>query len=155
MTTENDKYMTVRYKTQPIPPDIHRLNQIADVTIHPDLIPDDIERVQGYVQVFTSENTEEPALKIPFDEKFLYGSLDFNEQDAYFYLSDTQRTDDCQPMKLFNRFKTPISVYNIVVNKMELLSRYIQVTHKSLFENHTTLSLNLDKISFISVLFIS
>jgi hypothetical protein len=127
VTTEHENYMTVRYKTQPIPPDIYRLNQIADVTIHLELIPDDIERINGYVQVYTSGNHEEPMLKIPFDEKILHGSLDFNEQEAYVYLSDNQLTENCQPIKLFNRYKTPISVYNIVINKLELLSRYIQV----------------------------
>jgi hypothetical protein len=126
--------MSVRYKKQPIVPDIHRLNQIADVTIHLDLIPNYIERIHGYVQVYTSSNHDQPVLKIPFDEKILHGSLDFNEEETYIYLSDNQLIDEYQSIKLFNRYNTPISVYNITIDKFELCSRYIQVKQNFFFQ---------------------
>lgn len=123
--------MTVRYRNHPILPNIHYLTQIADVIIHLNLIPDYIQHIHGYVQVYTSSNHDEPVLNIPFDEKIIQGSLDFKEEDTYFYLSESKSIEECQPIKLFNRYTTPISVYNITINKFELLSRYIQVKYPS------------------------
>ncbi len=135
MTSEHENYMTIRYKNLLIPPDIYRLNQIADITIHPNLIPNDIQHIHGYIQVYTSTNPEEPVLQIPFDERILHGSLDFNKEETHFYISNNQQIDQFQSIKLLNRYNTPISVYNITINKFELLSKYTQVKKRKHFFN--------------------
>lgn len=143
VTPEHQKYITVQYNNFQIPPDIHRLNQIADIIIHPNLIPNHIEHIHGYIQVYTSSYNEEPVLKIPFYERILHGSLDFKKEETYFYISNdelkTKKPEQCQPIRIFNRYNTSISVYNITINKFELLSKYIQVKKKQilLYNNQT------------------
>jgi hypothetical protein len=137
VSPEHRDYITIRYKHLQISPDIHRLNQIADITIHPNLIPDNIEHIHGYVEVYTSMNNEKPILKIPFDERILHGSLDFKKEETHFFISNNElnnkQNELCQPIRVFNRYNTPISVYNITINNFELLSKYIQVKIPSSF----------------------
>ena len=119
--------MSIRYKTIQIPPDIHRLNQIAEITIHPNLIPKDLESLQGEIEVYTSSNNRTAELKIPFAERILYGSLDFNRNETYFFLSNQSEITQCQSIRVLNRFNTSISVYNVTINNLERISDYIHV----------------------------
>lgn len=130
MTAEHRDCITVRYKNLQILPDIHRLNQIADITIHPNLIPDNINRINGYIEVYITTNNEKPVLKIPFDERILHGSLDFKREEIYFYIPNDELYKSCQTIRVFNRYETSISVYNITINKLDVLSKYIQVKKK-------------------------
>ena len=100
------------------------------MTIYPNLIPDHIHRIHGDVQIDTSLNSYESTLKIPFDERILHGSLDYTEGDNYFYISSlniNKDIDQCRPILLFNRFPMTISVYEIIIDKLDLLSQYIKV----------------------------
>ncbi|CAF4170376.1 unnamed protein product [Rotaria sp. Silwood2] len=139
VTPEHRNYITVHFKSLPIPPDIHRLNQIADITIHPNLIPNDIHEIYGYVQVYTSLNNEEPVLEIPFQETILHGSLHYKKEDTFFYIPSLNHAlandniKQCQSIKLLNQYNTPISVYNVTVNKLELLSQFVKIEHRSSF----------------------
>ena len=133
MTQEHRNYITVHYKNLQIPPDIHRLNRIAEITIHPQLIPGNIQHIQGYVQVYTSSNNEEPVLEIPFDEIILHGSLDYDKENTRFYISSSNNellngnTEQCRPIRFLSRYNLPLSVYNITTNNAEALSPYIKV----------------------------
>jgi len=133
VTEEHRNYITIHYKNLQIPPDIHRLNRIAEITIHPKLIPDHIQHIQGYVQVYTSSNTEEPMLEIPFDEIILHGSLDYEKENTLFHIPSSnnelinENTEKCRPVRIMNGFNIPLSVYNITVNNAESLSQYIKV----------------------------
>jgi hypothetical protein len=127
--------MTIFYKNLQIPPDINRLNQIADITITPKLIPNNIDRVHGYVQVYTS-NHNEPVLEIPFDEQILHGSVDYSKEESLFYIPSSsnemnnENFEQCRPIKFLNLYNTPISVYNITLEKQIFFSQHIKVKIK-------------------------
>lgn len=109
------------------------MQQIADITIHPNLVPVNINHINGYVQVYTSSNNEDPALEIPFDEIIYHGSLEYQKEDTYFYIPslnyelNNEKRSKCRPIKILNQFSLPISVYNITLNSLEQISQYIKV----------------------------
>lgn len=127
INSEYRNYFTIQYKNLQIFPDIHRLNQIADIIIHPKLIPNNIDHISGYIEVYTSMNNKEPVLKILFDERIIHGSLAFKKEETYFYISNKEFLKSCQPIRVFNRYNTSVSVYNIKVDQFNTLSKYIQV----------------------------
>jgi hypothetical protein len=92
------------------------------ITIH-------FQHIQGYVQVYTSSNREEPMLEIPFDEIILHGSLDYEKENTLFHISslNNENTEQCRPVRIMNGFNIPLSVYNITVNNAESLAQYIKV----------------------------
>ncbi|CAF5046354.1 unnamed protein product, partial [Rotaria sp. Silwood1] len=132
VTPEHKNYITIHFKNLPIPSDIHRLNQIADITIHPNLISNNIHYINGYIQVYSLSNNEEFVLEIPFHETILHGSLHYKKEDTFFYISSSNHESvndnikQCQSIKLLNQYNIPISVYNITVNKLELLSQFVK-----------------------------
>ena len=150
--------MTIFYKNLQIPADINRLNQIADITIAPKLIPNDIDRIHGYVQVYTSSNPNEPVLEIPFDEQILHGSVDYSKEESLFYIPSSsnqmnnENFEQCRPIKFINLYNTPISVYNITLEKQLLLSQHIKVKIKKHIYLITHF-IRIDSISSISFLF--
>ncbi|CAF1175327.1 unnamed protein product [Rotaria sp. Silwood1] len=139
VTPEHKNYITIHFKNLPIPSDIHRLNQIADVTIHPNLISNNIHYINGYIQVYSLSNNEEFVLEIPFHETILHGSLHYKKEDTFFYISSSNHESvndnikQCQSIKLLNQYNIPISVYNITVNKLELLSQFVKIEHRLSF----------------------
>ncbi|CAF1157024.1 unnamed protein product [Adineta ricciae] len=122
---EHQNYMTVSYKTLPVPADIYRLNRIAEITLYPSLIPTDIQHLTGDVQVYTT-NDEQPRLRIPFDEIVYHGLVDYEKENTRFFIPSPNR-DDCQPIKFINRYNIPLSVYNITIDNPERLSPYIEM----------------------------
>lgn len=129
MTGDYRDYLTVHSKRLPIPPDLYRLSQIADVIVHWNLIPREIQRIYGHIEMYTSMNSEEPTLRIPFDEQVLHGSLDYQKEETYFFISNENPSNECGPIRVFNQYDVPLVVYNITINKLKLLSKYIEVKH--------------------------
>ncbi|CAF0885194.1 unnamed protein product [Adineta steineri] len=128
------KYITIQYKTLPIPPGIHRLNQIAELTIHPTLIPTSIKQIHGYVQVYILSTNEKLAIEIPFDETVIHGSLDYDKDNTYIYISSSNNefnNEECRPISFVNLYNMPIAIYNITTVDQELLSSYINITYPS------------------------
>jgi hypothetical protein len=125
---QHSKYITVQYKNVPIPADILRSNQILDITIHANLVPKEVQYINGSLKVYTSSNNAKPSLKVPFYAIMLHGSLDFNLEDVNFHISPSAnvKPEQCQSVKLINRFNTTIAVYNITLDNIEA-SKYIKV----------------------------
>ncbi len=119
-----------------MPSGIHHITKIAELTIHPHLIPNDVKRVRGSVQIYTlSSNSEEPTLQIPFRATILHGSLDYDKAASYFYIpsspidSSNGNKEECRSIKLINRFNDSMVIYNVTTDKTELLSKYIEVNY--------------------------
>lgn len=122
--------MTVSYKTLPVPSDVHYLNLIAEITLHPSLIPTNIQHLTGDVQVYAIDD-KQPRLRIPFDEIIHHGLVDYEKENMRFFIPSTNH-DDCQPIKFINRYNIPLSVYNITIDNPELLSPYVEVRNNQL-----------------------
>lgn len=127
MNSKYREYLSVRYSNLAIPPDVHRLNQIADVIVYWKSIPKDIERIHGYLDIYTSMNDEEPVLEIPFDEQVVHGSLDYRKEETYFLISNEKPSNECRSIQFFSHYNIPIAVYKITIDKLKLLSKYIEV----------------------------
>ncbi len=103
------------------------------------MVPKDIKRIRGSVQIYTlsstlSSNSEEPTLQIPFRATVIHGSLDYDKETTYIYIpsssidsSNGKKGEECRPIKFVNQFTIPIIIYNVTTDKTELLSQYIQV----------------------------
>jgi hypothetical protein len=130
-------YATIHHEKVQVPAGIHHLTKIAEVTVHPHLIPADVKRIRGSVQIFTLStiNNDEPVLQIPFRATVLHGSLDYEKDTTYFYipphLTDAmvEKRQECQSIKLINRFNTSFVIYNITTDKTQLLTQYIEVNY--------------------------
>ena len=135
MATVNINHLTVHYEKLQVPADLHQLTKIAELTVEPQLIPNEIKRVRGSVQVYTlpAPNVGEPTLDIPFRTTVLHGSLDYDRTASYFYIpsssidSTNDNKEECRAIKLLNRFNTSVVIYSVTTDKTELLSQYIQV----------------------------
>ena len=152
MTEATTNYVTVRHENVLIPGGIHRLSKIADLTIYPHLIPADVKRVRGSVQVYTispgSSTRREPALQIPFRATILHGSLDYDKETTYFYIgpSSTKSIDEkkqeCRSIKFMNRFDESMVIFNVTTDKVDLLSQFVKVKmivpHRSSIRVHVT-----------------
>ncbi len=134
MTLTNVNYVTVHHEKVQVPSGIHHLTKIAELTIHPQLIPKDIKRIRGSVQVYTLNNAE-PSLQIPFRANVIHGSIGYDKETTLIYIpsssttdsSNEKKTDECRPIKFFNQFNIPLIIYNATTDKPELLSQYIKV----------------------------
>jgi hypothetical protein len=158
VTPKSRNYITVHYKNLQLPPDINRLNQIADITIDPHLIPNDIHHIHGYIQVYTSSSIHNPALEIPFDEIILHGTLDYKKEETHFHIasSNKKKVEQCRPIQFLSRYNTSISVYNITFEKIDLLSQYIKVKlKKPFYQIIEILFIFTDSIVFIASSFAS
>ncbi|CAF2702202.1 unnamed protein product [Rotaria sp. Silwood2] len=138
VTTANINYVTVHYEKAPIPNGIYHLTKIADLTLHPHLIPKDITRIRGSVEIYVlSSYNEEPILRIPFRATVLHGSLDYDTEAIHFYIpsssidSSNDKKNECRSIKLMNRFNTSMVMYNISMDKMDQLSQYIDIKFAS------------------------
>ena len=126
-------FVTVQTKRLSIPANLHRYNQIADLTIHPQRIPTDVEQIDDHIHFYTSSNRNESALQIPFYSRVVHGSLDYVRSETMFDVSllttqrSTQETSKCHPVQVINRFASNIAVLNITTNQPELLAGYVQV----------------------------
>lgn len=135
MTNKLKDFITVQTKKLHVPSDVHRTNKIADLTIHPTLIPKEMDQIQGFVQVYTtsSSNQNESVLQIPLYSRILHGSLDFLNMETMFYInsnphsSGIEERNPCQPIRLLNRFDVTLAVTNITVAQLGSLSEYVQV----------------------------
>ncbi len=121
-----------------MPAGIHHLTKIAELTIHPQLIPKDVKRVRGSVQIYTlsstsSSNSEEPILQVPFRATVIHGSVDYDKETTYIYIpsssidSSRGKKEECRAIKFINQFNVPLIIYNVTMDKTELLSQYIKV----------------------------
>jgi hypothetical protein len=121
-----------------VPAGIHHLTKIAELTIHPQLIPKDVKRVRGSVQIYTlsstsSSNSEEPILQVPFRATVIHGSVDYDKETTYIYIpsssidSSRGKKEECRAIKFINQFNVPLIIYNVTMDKTELLSQYIKV----------------------------
>jgi hypothetical protein len=76
---------------------------------------------------------EELILQVPYRATVLHGSFDYDRQSTHFYIpvmsieSNTVRSTECRPLKIVNRFNVPIVIFNISIDKSQLVSQYIQV----------------------------
>lgn len=88
MATVNINHLIVHYEKLQIPAGLHQLTKIAELTVQPLLIPNDIKRVRGSVQVYTqpASTVDEPTLQIPFRTTVLHGSVDYDRNASYFYI---------------------------------------------------------------------
>ena len=129
-------YTTIHYEKVQVPAGLHHLTKIADLTIHPHLIPKEIKRIRGSVQIYTSSsyNSHEPTLQIPFRASVIHGSMDYDKESTYIYIpssskdvSNEKKKDECRQIQFMNRFTIPIAIYNTTTDKSELLSQYIKV----------------------------
>ncbi|UJR33639.1 hypothetical protein I4U23_021073 [Adineta vaga] len=135
ISTANINYVTIHHEKVHVPSGHHHLTKIAELTINPNLVPNDIKRVRGSVQVYTSLSiNEEPVLQIPFRVTVLHGSLDYDKPASLFYipstsagLSNDNKKEECRAIKLINRFNTSMVIYNVTTDKAELLSQYIRL----------------------------
>lgn len=125
--SEYDRFLSIQYKTLPIPPSIHRFNQIAALTIDLNSLPESLEQIHGSIDVLTSSNSK---LVIPFQEKLFSGSLDWNSDETDIFLTNQTDAKHCRIIKVYNRFRTIISVYNLTIENVEFLSNFIQVKAK-------------------------
>jgi hypothetical protein len=98
-----------------------------------------MKRIRGSVQIHTSSSSdnEQPVLQIPFRATVLHGSLDYDKESSYFYIpsssveASNEKREECQAVKLMNRFNVSMVIYNITTSNMELFSRYVKVKYKS------------------------
>ncbi len=141
VTVANTNYATVHRERIQVPPGIHHLTRVAELTIHPQLVPKDIKRIRGSVQIYTlsstsSSNSEEPTLQIPFRATVIHGSLDYDKETTYIYIpsssidSSNGKKEECRAIKFINQFNVPIIIYNVTTDKTELLSQYIKVIYQ-------------------------
>lgn len=145
VTVANINYATVHYEKVQVPAGVHHLTKVAELTINPQLVPKEIKRIRGSVQIYTlssttSSNNEEPTLQIPFRATVIHGSLDYDKETTYIYIpppsadSSNGKKDECRPIKFINQFKVPLIIYNVTTDKPELLSQYVHVIYyKSLY----------------------
>lgn len=113
-------------------PDVHRWHQVAELTLHPSLIPKDITSIYGSVQIETHPSIDDPVtLEIPYQATILHGSLDYDHQSTYFYISSSssskEKTEECRMIEFFNRFNVPITIFNVSTDQSDLLSLYLKV----------------------------
>ncbi|CAF3697659.1 unnamed protein product [Adineta steineri] len=141
VTTANINYVTIHHEKVQVPSSINQLTKIAELTIHPHLIPNDIKRVRGSVQVYTlsttasssSSDSEQPILQIPFRATILHGSLDYDTGASYFYIPATStdsvsgKLEEHRLLKLINRFNTSIVLFNVTTDKSNILAQYIDI----------------------------
>ena len=134
MTTKNINYVSIHYENVLIPPDIHRWNKVAELTLHLSLISDDIKSIDGTVQIYTLPSINDAvSLEIPFHATILHGSLEYDRSSTYFFISSSSlpsissSTEECRLMEFTNRFNVPITIFNISTDKSDLLSQYIKV----------------------------
>ena len=104
--------------------------------MNPSLIPKDLKRIRGSVQVYTlsSMNNAEPSLQIPFRANVIHGSIGYDKEQTYIYIpsssigsSNEKKKDECRSIKFFNQFDRPLIIYNVTTDKPELLAQYIKV----------------------------
>lgn len=103
------------------------------------MIPYDVTRIRGSVEVFasscaaSSSDMKEPTLRIPFRTTVLHGSLDYDRETTFFYIplssavSSNTYTDECRAIKLVNRFQTTMVIYNVTADKSSLISHFMNV----------------------------
>lgn len=97
------------------------------------MIPNHIHHIYGYIQVYAWLNDKQTILEIPFDETILHGTINYKKEDTYFYISFSNNESintipkQCQPIKIFNEYNIPVFVYNITVNNVDQLSKYVKV----------------------------
>ncbi|CAF4461293.1 unnamed protein product [Rotaria socialis] len=139
VTVANMNYATVNHEKVQVPTGIYHLTKIAELTIHPHLIPRDMTRLRGSVEVYSSSssssslNDEEPALRIPFRATVLHGSLDYDKEATYFYIPSLStdesydKIEQCRPIKLINRFNTSMVMYNATTDATGLLLQYMNI----------------------------
>jgi hypothetical protein len=150
-------YATIHHEKVQVPAGIHHFTKIAELTLNPNLIPADIKRVRGSVQVYTSSSfdSEDPVLQIPFRATVFHGSLDYEKETTYIYIpplstdSSNEKKDECQSIKLINRFNTSLVIYNITTDKMQLISQYIEVNSFFFCTIFIDIGFVLDEISII------
>jgi hypothetical protein len=123
-----------------VPAGIHHLTKVAELTIHPQLVPQDIKRIRGSVQIYTSlsaSNNDEPTLQIPFRTTVIHGSIDYDKETTFVYIPSSSidlskektKQEECRPVIFMNRFHRPIIIYNVTTDKTELISQYIKVNY--------------------------
>lgn len=116
-----------------VPVNLHRYNKIADLTVHPQRIPRDVDEIHEFIQFFTSSDRNESALQIPFYSRVLHGSLDYVRTETMFDMSlwkkqrSTAETSKCHSVHVINRFSTDIAVLNITSSYSGQLDDYVQV----------------------------
>ena len=157
MTTANAKYVTVHHEKVQVPTGIHHLTKIAEITIHPNLVPQDLKRIRGSVQIYTSSvHSAEPILQVPFRATVIHGSIGYDKETTLIYIpssssssidsSNEKKKDECRPIKFINRFNLPIIIYNTTTDKPELLSQYIKVLYSNKFSSY--IFIDLDECCF-------
>lgn len=116
-----------------IPPDIHRWNKVAELTLHSSLIDDDVKSIYGTIQIFTLPSIHDAvSLEIPFYTTILHGSLEYERQSTYFYISSNNSTnEECRSIEFTNRFDVPMAISNISTDKIDLLSQYVKVIEQT------------------------
>lgn len=93
------------------------------------MISPQIQRIHGYIEISTLMKSEESTLRIPFDEEVLHGSLEYEKEETYFFISNENPSNECRSIRIFNQYDIPLVIYNITINKQKLLSKYIEVKY--------------------------
>ena len=143
-------YVTVQTKRLSVPVNLHRYNQIADLTIHPQRIPGDVDEIHAFIHFFTSSNRNESALQIPFYSRVLHGSLDYVRTETMFDMSlwkkqrSTAEISKCHSVHVVNRFSTNIAVLNISSSHSGKLDDYVQVRDLFFVMDGSIISVGMD-----------
>lgn len=140
MTEEHSNYTSITSKSLPIPPNTHHFNHIADIILTPALIPAHVAHLSGYVQVYTTSDTDEPSLRIPFDEIVFHGSLEHERENTRLNFSSIS-SGQCEPIKVINRFPFPLAVFNFTTTNIDDLLPYITVTTQTMPDRQSHLIL--------------
>jgi hypothetical protein len=143
----------VQTKRLSVPVNLHRYSQIAEITIHPQRIPTDVEQIDEYVNLFTSSNRKDSALQIPFYSRVVHGSLDYVRAETMLDMSSssskkshsTAETSKCRPVHVINRFRTNIAVLNVSSSHPELLASYVEVRDRFFPMDPSLIVIDLDK----------